>query len=331
VSDTLERAWRDDAPLLSALLSPAELLFRLGQHAYHSLYDRGLLPQTRPSLPTISIGNLAVGGAGKTPFARWLVDQLLARGERPALLHGGYAADEPALHERWHPSVPVYAGRDRVRSASLAAERGASVLVLDDGFQHRRLLRDLDIVLVAAERWRSKPHLLPRGPWREPPSALGRAQVVGVTRKVASEGKAEAVAGELARLAPHALVVRIALLPAGWRPWRRGAPGAEAAASPAGVAVCALADPELFLENARATGARFQQALVFRDHHEYAPGDIARLRAARGEGVVLTTEKDAVKLSAAAPDLPLCVLEQGAQVEAGAGELRARLRDVLVR
>ncbi|HEX9109344.1 MAG TPA: tetraacyldisaccharide 4'-kinase, partial [Longimicrobiales bacterium] len=309
----------------------AELLFRAGEGAYHSLYDRGVLPRTRPLLPTISVGNLAVGGAGKTPFARWLVAELLARGERPALLHGGYAADEPALHEHWHPSVPVYAGRDRARSAAQAAERGASVLVLDDGFQHRRLLRHLDIVLVAAERWSSRPHLLPRGPWREPPSALGRAQVVGVTRKVASAAKAEAVAGELARLAPEALVVRIAVLPDGWKPWGPGAPAAAAPTSPAGVAVCAVADPELFLENARAAGARFQQAIVLRDHHDYAPADLVRIREARGEGVVLTTAKDAVKLAVAAPDLPLLVLEQTVRVEAGAAELSARLEAVLRR
>jgi tetraacyldisaccharide 4'-kinase len=330
------RLWRGEAPVLGALLAPAELVFRLAQAAYHGAYDAGLLPRARPPLPTISIGNLAVGGSGKTPVSRWLVDLLLARGERPAILHGGYAGDEPALHRLWHPDVPVFAGRDRARSAARAAAAGATVLVLDDAFQHRNLLRDMDIVLIAAERWTAAPRLLPRGPWREPPAALRRAHLVAVTRKVAPPVKAEAVAHALAVRAPHAAILRLAILPAGWRRWPFGGAAPEVAdmvESPRGPAVCGVADPELFLANAEQAGGRVERALVYPDHHAFTAAELAEIAAARGTrgGVVLTTAKDAVKLSAAAPELPLVVLEQAVVVEAGADRLAVELDRVLGR
>jgi len=197
-------------------------------------------------------------------------------------------------------------------------------------------VRDLDIVLVAAERWRARPRLLPRGPWREPPGALQRAQVVVVTHKVARAEAAASVAQELARVAPHAVVARLALVPLGWRAWAAdpAASGPGAAASteaPAGVAVCAVADPDSFLENARAAGARFEQALVFRDHHAFSDADLAAIERARGTGPVLTTEKDAVRLAAASPGLPLLVLGQTVQVEAGGAALLERVERALGR
>lgn len=317
----VHRVWRGDAPALAAALAPAELLFRMVQGAYHRAYDLGLLPTSRSNLPTISIGNLAVGGSGKTPVTRWLVDQLLARRERPAILHGGYGDDEPALHRLWHPAVPVLAGRDRAASAAQAAQQGATVLLLDDGFQHRKLRRDLDIVLVAAERWTARPRLLPRGPWREPPGALRRARLVAVTRKTAPAVKAEAVAHALAARAPHAGILRLAIVPAGWRRWNEAGPATVE--EPRGVAVCGVADPELFLGNARESGARIEGALVYPDHHAFGAADVARIRGAAGDGVVLTTEKDAVRL--AGSGLPLLVLEQRVELEAGWPALEAEL------
>jgi len=150
------------------------------------------------------------------------------------------------------------------------------------------------------------------------------------------------VADELARRAPHAVVARVALLPAGWRAWpprssagatadgAAGASGGSAnATSPEGVAVCGVADPELFLENARSAGGRFAQALVFRDHHAFSEADVARIDDARRGGAVLTTEKDAVRLAAAAPKLPLVVLAQAVRVEAGGAELLALVERTL--
>jgi tetraacyldisaccharide 4'-kinase len=332
----VRRLWQGQAPVLAAALLPAEGIFRVGQAVYHGAYDKGLLRRARPAVPTISVGNLTVGGAGKTPVTRWLVDELLGRGEAPAVLHGGYAADEPALHVLWHPDVPVYAQRDRRLSALQAVAGGASVLVLDDGFQHRRLARDLDVVLIAAETWRAHPRLLPRGPWREPPGALARAHVVAVTRKQASAERAAEVLAALARRSPRAAHVQLALVPVGWRRWPALGAGADedvsadAGAVPRGVVVCGISDPEAFLANAAAAGAVLDATLVFPDHQAYGAGTAARIRRAAGASrAVLTTAKDAVKLAVAAPDLTIWVLEQQLRVEAGASGLATAIDRVL--
>jgi tetraacyldisaccharide 4'-kinase len=330
-AEWVARWWRGEAGVwgraLGWALAPAELAYRVVARAYHSAYSRGFLQAASVGVSVLSVGNLVVGGSGKTPVTRWLVEQLLRRGARPAVLHGGYAADEPELHRVWNPEVPVLACRDRVAAARQAIAGGATVLVLDDGFQHRRLARDVDVVLVPAESWTRRPRLLPRGPWREPPRALARARVVAVTRKVAGEESAARVAREAAGFAPGAMVVRLRIEPAGWR-----LAGAESAGgAPRGdvVAVAGIANPELFLANAQAAGARIVDRLIFRDHHPYSPHDIARiLELARGRPIV-TTAKDAVKLRPLAEQLEVWVLEQRVVVEAG-GELLGNLLDELV-
>ena len=258
-----------------------------------------------------------------------------------AVYHGAYDKGllrraRPAVHVLWHPDVPVYAQRDRRLSALQAVAGGASVLVLDDGFQHRRLARDLDVVLIAAETWRAHPRLLPRGPWREPPGALARAHVVAVTRKQASAERAAEVLAALARRSPRAAHVQLALVPVGWRRWPALGAGADedvsadAGAVPRGVVVCGISDPEAFLANAAAAGAVLDATLVFPDHQAYGAGTAARIRQAAGASrVVLTTTKDAVKLAVAAPDLTIWVLEQELRVEAGASGLATAIDRVL--
>jgi tetraacyldisaccharide 4'-kinase len=272
-------------------------------------------------IPVISVGNHAVGGAGKTPFSAWLIDELLRRGERPALVHGGYADDEPALHALWHPDVPVIADRDRVGAARRAAGAGATIVVLDDAMQHRRIVRDLDIALVSAEQWDSAPRLLPRGPWREPPSSLRRVNLVAVTRKAASEELARDVACRIRALAPGVDVVCVTIEPAGWM-GREGAPGAS-------IMVTGVAQPDLFAENARANGAVLDEVFLFPDHYAYARVDAARiLAAARGRAVV-TTAKDWVKLRSLIEDADLWVLEQRVRIDEGADLLEAALTRVV--
>src|SRR5690606_7983757 len=130
----------------------------------------------------------------------WLVRELVRRGFTPGILHGGYAEDEPDLFRLWFPQLPVVAERDRLRGAGKAMHQGADVLVLDDAFQHRRFGRDLDVVLVAAETWTRHARLLPRGPYREPPRSLRRADVVVVTRRTASAEQAARVEVDVARI-----------------------------------------------------------------------------------------------------------------------------------
>ena len=311
--------------VLDALCAPAEWLYRGGAEARNRAYDGRVLHSGHAGVPVISVGNLAVGGAGKTPVAAWLLQELLRRGRRPALLHGGYADDEPALHRLWAPQVTVIAERDRLRGASRAVAAGADVLVLDDGFQHRRIARDLDLVLVAAETWERSPRLLPRGGWREGHAALGRAHLVAVTRRTADRAHAGAVARELGALAPGRPVLELRLAPAGW------VDGDGAAAPPPGAAfaVAAIAEPAAFLANAAEAGATVQGRRLWPDHHAYTAADAATVvRDAAGLPIV-TTAKDWVKLSKLLPRDAVRVLRQEVIIESGEAALEQALERVL--
>src|SRR5262245_13262679 len=185
--------WQSEAPwatVTRALLAPASVLYGGVTGIRNSLYDRGTFASVTSSIPVVSIGNLAVGGAGKTPLSAWVASELASRGAHPAIVMRGYGDDEPRVHALLNPDVPVVVNADRVAAVQVAAARGADVAVLDDAFQHRRIARIEDIVLVSADGWTGSVRLLPSGPWRESPRALKRASFVIVTRKAASSDKA---------------------------------------------------------------------------------------------------------------------------------------------
>jgi len=327
----VERWWRGEAGWTGAALwgalAPAEALYALGIRLRGVAYDRHWIGSYDAGVPVISIGNIAVGGTGKTPVTRWVAGECRRRGAHPAILHGGYGGgDEAALHRRWGSAPLVFEGRDRVASARAAVAAGATVLILDDGFQHRRLRRDLDLVLIAAESWEPRPRLLPRGPWREPPSALRRAGAIAVTRRVVPPSVAEAVRDDLRRIQPAAVVLGLRLEPRGWTllgPPEEGDPGVS---GPSGevVALAAIARPDWFVENARAAGATIGDIVAFPDHHTYGDDDIERILRLAGERPIVTTAKDAVKLQALAARTEVWILEQHVVPEHGAesfGEL----------
>lgn len=327
--DLARRLWARElgaaGTVLDLALAPAEAAFRLGVAIRDRRFRSGGREVVRAGVPVVSVGNVAVGGTGKTPFSHWVALRLREGGRRPALLHGGYAADEPELHRRWTPDLPVVVGRDRAEGAARAVADGADVLVLDDGFQHRRLHRDLDIVLVSAERWERRPRLLPRGPWREPPEAMSRAGVVVVTRKTASPEEARRVADEVATVAGRAAVL-VHLRPSGWR--HAGGGVADRPAEPV-LLVSGIAEPELFRRNAEEAGARVAEVMAFPDHHEYSAADVARIRRAAGERPVVTTEKDWTRLESGLAGTDVRLLAQEVVIEAGAGRLAAALEAVL--
>jgi tetraacyldisaccharide 4'-kinase len=271
-------------------------------------------------LAVVSVGNLAVGGTGKTPVAAWAAGRLLGAGMPTTVLTGAHGADEALLHERWTPCVRAVVASDRLTGATRAYAAGARALVLDDGFQNFALARDVDIVLLSADD-PFPGSVLPRGPYREPPAALARADAIVVTRRAASEEEARTVAEKAARFAPHAATAGAWLVPSGLRPLRSWAgPGqggtAELAdarpAEPDGttrlaperaegagafLAVCAIARPETFLRAVAGLVVGRVELLAFADHHAYTAADVARI-AARADGrPIVTTEKDAVKLA----------------------------------
>jgi tetraacyldisaccharide 4'-kinase len=319
------RWWGEEArgpgwSLLSLVTMPLEWGFRLGVRGRRAGYDSGLFRSGRASVPVVSVGNLSVGGTGKTPVAGYLVRRLAEMGRRPALVARGYGEDELLLHRRWSPGVPVVADPDRVAAAARAEEGGADVLVLDDGFQHRRLSRDLDLVVLAAEQGLPG-RLLPRGPFREPASALSRADHVVVTRKTSPEREAQALAGEVRRLCPGLPVARVRLGPGAWTDL-----AGSAASPPEGpaLAVCAIGSPQTFAGLVSEALGQEPELMAFPDHHPFSRDDVASIARRRGSRAVVTTEKDAMKLGAFAELLPgTLVLPLELRFEEGEQELLA--------
>jgi tetraacyldisaccharide 4'-kinase len=211
-------------------------------------------------------------------------------------------------------------------------QRGADVAVLDDGFQHRQLKRDVDIVLVSADRWTDDVKLLPAGPWREPLSATRRAHLVIVTRKAATSAEVDRVHEALARIAPRVPRVSVALEADGLR--RVGGEEHRPITALAGqriVAVSAIGDPLAFVRQLEAHGASVTPA-TFRDHHAFSAADIlAVARAAASATMVVCTLKDAVKLRDRWPREapPLWYVSQRVVVERGVGGIERLLEATL--
>ena len=312
-------------------LIPATWLYRVGIAVHNRRYaGDGAVQQAQ--VPVLSLGNVTVGGTGKTPVAAWAARALRTRGARPAIVMRGYGADEPLVHARLNPDVPVVVDADRVRGAARAHADGADCVVLDDGFQHRRLGRVSDWVLVAAEQWRDDLRLLPAGPLREPASALGRANILLVTRKTATHDVAREIAARLGAQFPHAGVASCHLAPDALVHAHTGEE--QSLGSLAGlriVAIAAVGAPDAFFAQLRALGAIVDEH-AYPDHHAFSYDDVTKLSsAARGADALVCTLKDAVKLAPlwTAASAPLWYVSQIAVIEQGAALLDQALESVL--
>jgi len=331
----LERLWYGEssgARLGRAALWPLELVYAAGVRIRGAMYDRGLLEVVKAPVPVLAIGNVSVGGTGKTPLTAWAVGQLRQRGARPAVVLRGYGGDEPSVHRALNPDTVVVCDADRVRGARAAHAQGADCVVLDDAFQHRRLARTADWVLVSAERFARTTHALPAGPLRERLEAIGRADVAIVTRKFASASVADAVAERVESSARIGAAV-VHLAPSAVVDARDGTSREMDVLRDARiVAVAAVGEPDAFFTQLRDVGARVVHAIPFRDHHAFAAADVAQLvHAATAADAVVCTLKDAVKLAPQWPDqgVPLWYVSQRAEVERGAHLLDASLALVL--
>ena len=296
----MERVWYGTDRLARAArmaLVPVEGVFAGVSGLRTLFYDAGWAEGTKPSIPVVSVGNLTVGGTGKTPVAAWIARWLRDHGARPAVIMRGYGKDEPAVHRVLNPDVDVVLGVDRRVAVGEAVRRGADVAVLDDGYQHRQLKRTVDIVLISADRWGDPVRLLPAGPWREPLTAVRRADLVIVTRKAASHDVVERVHTALSQIAPR--VRRVSLYIAADELVRADGGGKAALATLRGervTAVAAIADPSSFVRQLELCGAQVD-LIGYRDHHEFGALDIERIvAAASGSTRVICTLKDAVKL-----------------------------------
>jgi tetraacyldisaccharide 4'-kinase len=344
----LETIWESDevAPsLLRAALVPFSFAFGAAARLRSSLYDKRILSVARASIPVVSIGNLRVGGVGKTPLTLWLAERVQAAGRRPAIVTRGYGGREreaPTLivpramieeakkrlgtatteivgfdeARDLSPSfargfardlsdearllalrtrVPIVVAPERLDGCEIAARIGCDLALLDDAFQHRRLHRDLDIVLTSSDDARSR--LLPAGPLREGVAALARADLVVATDEGAPTGgcstfrQRQVATGLVADIGRHVALEPVSALR-----------GREI------VGVAGIARPERFLDLLAALGAKqVCVPFLFPDHHVFGAADLRDIaRAAAGRYTVVTTEKDLVKLlGAAPPSLPL--------------------------
>jgi tetraacyldisaccharide 4'-kinase len=197
------------------MLAPAAWLFGRVVNARNTSFDvasrTGQAPV--PALPVLSVGNLTVGGTGKTPVSSWFAARLRARGAHPALVLRGYGDDEWRVHQLLVPGLPVLANRHRLHALSDARRDGADCAVLDDAFQHRQVTRVADVVLVSADRFSPDVHLLPAGPYREGLSALRRATAVVITVKAASETQLERTEAAVRGAAPDVPCAVVRLVP----------------------------------------------------------------------------------------------------------------------
>ena len=318
---------RIDARLVRLALLPLAGLWKAAVGLRNAAFDRGWITARELPLPAVAVGNLSVGGSGKTPIASWIAAHYVARGIVPGILLSGYGRDEILVHRERVPAACVVANPDRIAAGLEAQAQGAAVLVLDDAFQLRQVWRDFNIALVSAETSRAVPWPLPAGPWREGVASLSRANALIVTRKRAD---ASVAAGLAAQLAPrvrgptaivHLGVQRYEGLVSG-KPF-----GAETLQGRRVVAAAAIADPDAFIAQTKATGAHVQVA-TWRDHYEFRDQDLAWLaKAARKADYLVVTQKDAVKLRdrwpASVPEPLVAVLDLS--WEAGEAELRAAL------
>jgi tetraacyldisaccharide 4'-kinase len=265
-------------------------------------------------VPVISVGNLTVGGTGKTPMCGWLCRALLNRGLKPAILSRGYKAsqdglaDELLMLSRQFPQAVLVAHPDRYRAGRMAIEcYGVQTVILDDAFQHRRMGRDLDLLLIDTTRPFGFGYVLPRGLLREPARGLLRADCVVLTRcDQASPEQMAALQTEIRRCHPGVPLVRAVHRPRGFT----GLEGKPIEAPPSGRIGCfsGIARPDAFELTLAACGIRPAETRHWPDHHEYtaADADLIRLWVTQaGLDGLVTTEKDAVKLAALKLDWPV--------------------------
>jgi len=293
------------------------MAFRFVLQAREKLYKTGILTTLRLHHPVISVGNLTMGGTGKTPLVIALAEGLRERGFHPVILSRGYGrvsrgvlvvglqdasweqwGDEPLLMRHRLGNVPVVVGANRYEAGSLAERKQfGDIFLLDDGFQHRRLHRDVDIVTVDPVEWAAGEMLLPTGPWREPKTAIMRAHAACV----------QEVAGTVIPELPiPSFRVRTEIQGV----YRKGAPvPIDSFKHRAVVAFAGIAKPERFFSALESLGIHPIKCVRFRDHHHYSAREIDNL----GGEMLITTEKDAVRLQTLT-DRPFSYLRIGAKI-----------------
>lgn len=335
--------------IFAALLSPVLLIFSFLyvfiSEAIKICYRWGILKSEKLNCKVVSIGNITLGGTGKTPFVAMLAKRFSHDGRKVVILIRGYKRRGQGIGDRGQGietmgdegyllskelGIPVLVGSDRVNSGKEAVRKhNSDVVILDDGFQHWRLRRDLDIVLVNALNPFGNNRVIPRGILREPLSALKRADVLALT-KTGLAGDPTALKNKLAAINPRALIIETRHNPLyfyalGGRRFELSEIKNKEACVFSGVA-----DPASFYEIITRLGAVIGPKFEFRDHHHYSQGDLDKIFSAcknSAIGTVITTEKDSVKIESLklSPDINLLVLKIELEITKNEQEFYLRL------
>lgn len=298
---------------IRVLLWPISVLYGFVARVRVLLYDQGILKRKRLHAAVVSVGNLTVGGTGKTPMVLWLAERFLAEGKRVAILSRGYrgtggTSDEVEMMKRRLGGQVLFGvGQDRLEEGRrIESAHPVDVFVLDDGYQHIRLTRDLDVLMLDGSKKLREQWLLPAGELREPISACGRADVIVVTRK---HEKPDIQARDSHE--HHIFYAQTRLL--GFR--KLGVGGTPACTNELGegpfFAFCGIGNPQAFFDDLKSWHVSVAETKAFRDHHHYSQADVEELqRSAMKAGAkgLVTTEKDEQNLRHAAPgQLPVYI------------------------
>lgn len=334
-SASLVRTWKSEPTPASTLLAPLGWPWAVGATLHRKAYDWGLLRRDTLEVPVVSVGNLVVGGAGKTPVTLFLAQTLIAAGRRVAVASRGYGrapgaavvvvsdgeavratadegGDEPVWLARRCPGLIVTVASLRVEAARAAIELGADLVLLDDGFSHHRLDRR-DDVLVIDDEWKlGNGRTLPAGPLREPVRAGRRASMVWLTKCASPDAVQPSALASLPVVRSRYEATGLVDLDL------RDAGGTSELAEKRVVALCGIARPTAFERTLQSLGASVREVMAFPDHHRFTDDEVSQIASvAKSEraDLVVTTEKDAMRLAGRWPaDIPARALRMDVQL-----------------
>jgi tetraacyldisaccharide 4'-kinase len=333
-----------DQPIFSFCIHPLSKIYGAAVRIRNRQYDTGEKERVRLDAKVISVGNLTVGGTGKTPLVESVSRLALEQNGKVAILSRGYgrtsqrltvvsdgssircgvdeAGDEPLMLAKRIPEAVVIVNADRAAAGREAIRMGCHTLVLDDGFQHRRLARDLDLVVLDGRHPFGNGKLLPAGPLREPPESLRRAHAVILTRS-SDEDYANAL--ESIRPFTQAPVLRSRHQPCSWRDSSGSEYPLSHLSGKRAVVFSGIGSPGSFESTVSRLGVKIMKSVRFRDHHRYSASEIQALtQAARSASaeVLMTTEKDAQKIKPEWSDWPIFYLSIALEFLPDEGGLR---------
>lgn len=321
---------------IKAVLFILSVVYGFAQALIDMAYKTGLRKIHRADLPVISVGNITLGGTGKTPFAIFLADHYALDQKKVSILIRGYGKDESVQLTDELAEVKVYVGQDRVRNASLSFQEGNDLAILDDGFQHRRLARDLDIVLIDAQNPFGNGHMFPRGVLREPVGALERAGIIVATKidKITDE-QACRLEERIRTISPKAVFATARHRPLFFTDVTGAAYSAEDMRGKKVVTASGIGDPAYFRMVLENSGPVIADEIIYADHHMFSRADVARMYASavrEQADHVIVTKKDHVKLKGldiSSIEDRLMVLNIAIEIVKGKESLIAGLNSVL--